>query len=222
LVCDGHIIGEKMAKIETYTLKTTAYASDIVIIADSQSTDADGDYRTKGQKINVINGLSGGTTDDIVTIDANDLPQDSGKAFETTITDDDTKVPTSGAVVDYVNPQNAQIPFTISLGGNAYTGTGIKKIQIPFAMNLTSVVLGSGTAPTGDVLTYDINYHASDPDSAVTIFSSNPSIAATSHTGNSTSFSISSLAKNGWIVIDCDNVGSTLPGAEITISLRQD
>jgi hypothetical protein len=113
-------------------------------------------------------------------------------------------------------------PFTFYLGGDAYTGTGIIKLQLPFAITATSVVLGAGTAPTGSSLTYDLNYHATDPDSSTTIFSVNPSITATNHTGSSSSFSTSSLAKNGWIVIDCDAIGSTLPGSDVTISIRQD
>jgi hypothetical protein len=118
-----------------------------------------------------------------------------------------------------VGIQNA---FTFYLGGDAYTGTGIIKLQLPFAITATSVVLGAGTAPTGSSLTYDLNYHATDPDSAATIFNTNPSISAASHTGNSSDLATTSLAKSGWIVVDCDAVGSTLPGTDVTISIRQD
>lgn len=107
----------------------------------------------------------------------------------------------------------------LTLEGNAYTGTGIVKIQIPYALTVSKVYLGAGTAPTGSALTYDVNYHASDPDSATSIFNTNPSIAATSHTGNSTDLATTSLAQFGWLVIDCDAVGSIESGADITIGI---
>jgi len=110
----------------------------------------------------------------------------------------------------------------IVLAGNAYTGTGLRKIRVPYAMTVAKVRLGAGTPGTGSGNnTYDVNYHATDPDSATSIFSSLPSLAAAAHTGESTSLSTTSLAAGGWLVIDCDAVTATTPAADVTIEILE-
>ena len=126
-----------------------------------------------------------------------------------------------GATGGPTPPASTSRSIQISLGGNAYTGTGIKKIRVPYAMTAAKVRVGSGTAPTGSSLTYDVNYHATDPDSAVTMCTTKPSVAATAHTGETTDLAITSLAAGGWLVIDCDAVGSTLPGSDTTIEILE-
>lgn len=184
-----------------------------------------------------IEALKGGTGSVAPTTTIEDLATDSGlvKASDTdtdpgSLTDKlvaGSNITLTLVTTGTAGEQEVEIASTASGGngsiqvllqGNAYTGTGIIKIRSG-ARTISKVRLGAGTPPTGSSVTVDVNYHATDPDSATSIFSSLPSIAATAHTGESTSLSTTSIADGGWFVIDIDAVGSTTPGTDITIEI---
>lgn len=162
----------------------------------------------------LINGASSKTIADLDTVtslSASDLLHVSVSGVDKNITQGNLL----SAVVT-----TQDITIQVLIGGNLYTGTDILGVAIRTpAMTVTKVRLGARTAPTGSVVTVDLNYHATDPDSAATIFSSNPSIAATAHTGESTSFSTSTFADGGFLLIDIDAVGSSTPGTGLTIEI---
>ena len=92
--------------------------------------------------------LAGGTA---LTADLADLNQIDGMTKETTVTDDDAKFPTSGAVVDYVAAQIApigglEVIATDAAFPNTQPAAGVV-ISIADAGGL--VVNGSGTSTTG-------------------------------------------------------------------------
>lgn len=92
--------------------------------------------------------ISGGTTNGIVLQDASGDVIDSGKTTQTTVTDDDTKVPTSGAVVDYVDANAGGREFlatfnttgTATIGTNTSVPAGTIRIEVLF-----NAVSGSGS-----------------------------------------------------------------------------
>lgn len=104
------------------------------------------------------------------------------------------------------------------------TGTAKVSFRMPFAMTLNAGNAGvraqAGTAPTGSTLIIDIN----EGDSPATILSTKLSIDA----GEKTSLSAASaavisdtaLADDALITIDFDQVGATIPGAGIKVTLR--
>ncbi len=114
------------------------------------------------------------------------------------------------------------VSIQATLKGNAYTGTAIATVRVPWAMTITDMRIGARTPPTGSSLSIDANYSATNPDSASplvnSILNSPPlSITAGNHTALGNVFAISSFAAGSWLVIDIDAVGSTLPGTDITI-----
>lgn len=97
------------------------------------------------------------------------------------------------------------------------TGTAKVTFRMPYAFTLTAVRASVTTAPTGSVLTVDINEGGS------TILSTKLTIDATEKTSTTAAtpavISDSSLADDAEITIDIDTVGSTIAGAGLKVWL---
>jgi len=97
------------------------------------------------------------------------------------------------------------------------TGTAKLTFRMPYAMTLTSVRASVGTAPTGSNLIVDINENGS------TILSTKLSIDAGQKTSTTAStppvISDSALADDAEITIDIDQIGSTIAGAGLKVTL---
>jgi hypothetical protein len=97
--------------------------------------------------------------------------------------------------------------------------TGVAKVtfRMPYAMTLTGVKASVTTAPTGAVLTVDIN------EGGTTILSTKLTIDATEKTSTTAAtpavISDSALAADAEITIDIDTVGSTVAGAGLKVTL---
>lgn len=97
------------------------------------------------------------------------------------------------------------------------TGTAKATFRMPFAMTLTAVRASVTTAPTGSVLTVDIN------ENGASILSTKITIDATEKTSTTAAtppvISDSSLADDAEITIDIDTVGSTVAGTGLKVWL---
>lgn len=97
--------------------------------------------------------------------------------------------------------------------------TGVAKVtfRMPYAFTLTAVRASVTTAPTGAVLTVDIN------EGGATILSTKLTIDATEKTSTTAAtppvISDSSLADDAEITIDIDTVGSTIAGTGLKVWL---
>lgn len=97
------------------------------------------------------------------------------------------------------------------------TGTAKTTFRMPYAFTLTGVRASVTTAPTGSVLTVDINEGGS------TILSTKLTIDATEKTSTTAAtaavISDTALADDAEITIDIDTVGSTVAGAGLKVTL---
>jgi len=97
------------------------------------------------------------------------------------------------------------------------TGTAVTTFRMPYAMTLTEVRASVTTAPTGSVLTVDIN------ESGTTILSTKITIDATEKTSETAAtppvISDTALANDAEITIDIDTIGSTVAGAGLKVYL---
>jgi hypothetical protein len=88
---------------------------------------------------------------------------------------------------------------------------------MPYAMTLTAVRASVNTAPTGSVLTVDIN------EAGTTILSTKLTIDASEKTSTTAAtpavISDSALADDAEITIDIDGVGSTIAGKGLKVWL---
>ena len=97
------------------------------------------------------------------------------------------------------------------------TGTGKVTFRMPYAFTVTGVRASVTTAPTGSVLTVDIN------EGGTSILSTKLTIDATEKTSETAAtaavISDSSLADDAEITIDIDGIGSTVAGAGLKVTL---
>jgi hypothetical protein len=97
------------------------------------------------------------------------------------------------------------------------TGNGKVTFRMPYAFTLTAVRASVTTAPTGSVLTVDINEAGSS------ILSTKLTIDATEKTSTTAAtaavMSDTSLADDAEITVDIDGVGSTVAGAGLKVTL---
>lgn len=97
------------------------------------------------------------------------------------------------------------------------TGTAKVTFRMPFAMTVTSVRLQVNTAPTGSVIIVDVK------EAGTTIFSSKPQIAISAFTsvGGAVPGTLSdtSLADDAEITINLDQIGSTIAGKGLKVTL---
>jgi hypothetical protein len=96
-------------------------------------------------------------------------------------------------------------------------GTAKLTFRMPCAMTVTSVRASVGTAPTGSTLIVDIN------ENGTSILSTKLSIDATEKTSTTAAtpavLSDSTLADDAEITIDIDQIGSTIAGAGLKVTL---
>tara|TARA_R110000824_G_scaffold8575_1_gene38810 strand:+ start:224 stop:655 length:432 start_codon:yes stop_codon:yes gene_type:complete len=97
------------------------------------------------------------------------------------------------------------------------TGTNVVRFRMPYTFTLTAVRASVNTAPTGSVLTVDINEGGS------TILSTKITIDASETTSTTAStppvISDSSLADDSIIGIDIDGIGSSNAGTGLKVTL---
>lgn len=110
------------------------------------------------------------------------------------------------------------IPIAVSDESTALTtGTAKVTFRMPFAFTLTAVRASVTTAPTGSVLTVDIN------EGGTSILSTKLTIDASEKTSTTAAtpavISDASLADDAEITIDIDAVGSTIAGSGLKVYL---
>lgn len=135
----------------------------------------------------------------------------------------------TGITVDATDPANPIVTATASAPVTAIpiaasdestaltTGTAKVTFRMPFAFTLTAVRASVKTAPTGSVLTVDIN------EGGASILSTKLTIDASEKTSTTAAtpavISDTDLADDAEITIDIDKVGSTVAGAGLKVYL---
>lgn len=108
--------------------------------------------------------------------------------------------------------------FSFPITGKLVVGTNLTNVLIaPKALTINKAFAYVKTAPTGASLIIDINKNGS------TIWSTQANrltIAAAAQTGSQTSFDVTALAEGDILTLDIDQIGSTLPGEDLTVEIR--
>lgn len=97
------------------------------------------------------------------------------------------------------------------------TGTGKVTFRMPYALTLTSVRASTKTAPTGAALIVDINEDGSSVLSTKLTIDAGEKTSTTAATA--AVISDSALADDAEITIDVDQVGSTIAGTDLIVTL---
>lgn len=109
--------------------------------------------------------------------------------------------------------------FALALGTPAQTGTNLTNaIIIPTGTHrINKAWIYAKTAPTGAALIYDINLNGT------TIWATQGNriqLAAASQSANQTSFDTTVPVAGDLMTVDCDQIGSTLAGQDVTIEVE--
>ncbi len=161
-IADAQITTAKIADSAVTTAKiadsnvTTAKIQDAAVTTAKIASNAVTTDKIADSELSTLAGMQSGTASKLadstaLTADIADLNQIDGMAKQTTITDDDTKFPTSGAVVDYVAAQLEPFGGFEAIANevsfpNTQPPSGVA-ISIADAAGI--VVNGSGTSTTG-------------------------------------------------------------------------
>lgn len=122
----------------------------------------------------------------------------------------------------YIPVAGTGMPVVIQIAASDTTtpitaGNGKVTFRMPFAMTLTAVRASDSTAPTGSSIVIDIN------ESGTTVLSTKLSIDATEKTSTTAAtppvISDSALADDAEMTIDFDQVGSTIAGVGVIVTL---
>lgn len=103
-------------------------------------------------------------------------------------------------------------PF--SRAGTLAVDTGKGRFTLPAAATIVGVTAAVSTAPTGASVIVDVNKNGT------TIFSTQgnrPTIPASSFASSTAVPDITSLAVGDYLTVDVDQVGSTIPGADLVV-----
>lgn len=171
-------------------------------------------------------GIDGYITPDTLNgfMDPSVIPFENSGFTSNNVYDAIVEAATDGGSVSSVNGDTGVVivaaPIIIACSDETTaltTGTAKVTFRMPYAFTLTAVRASVTTAPTGSVLTVDIN------ESGSTILSTKITIDATEKTSTTAAtppvISDSSLADDAEITIDIDTVGSTIAGAGLKVML---
>ena len=101
--------------------------------------------------------------------------------------------------------------------GTLSTGTGTFRLPTDGTYTVVGTRLMVGTAPTGANLIIDVNKNGT---TIYTTQANRPSITAGSNSGGPGSTpDVTSLAAGDYLTIDIDQVGSTVAGADLTVTI---
>lgn len=106
---------------------------------------------------------------------------------------------------------------TFSVSGAVATATGAHRLYVEGNYTIVSVRASVGTAPTGASLIVDVNKNGT---TIFTTQSNRPTIAASGNTDLADAIEVSSLASGDYLTVDVDQVGSTVAGANLTVTVQ--
>ena len=114
-----------------------------------------------------------------------------------------------------IAPGSTPWPIIFSSGDVALTvSTGTGRLKFPFAATLVSATATCGVAPTGANVIVDVNRNSTS------MFSTKPVIVATNQDGVKQAASVTAIVSGDVLTVDVDQIGSTLPGENLTVILE--
>lgn len=107
--------------------------------------------------------------------------------------------------------------YTFSVTGALTTQTGKSRIYLEGNYVVETIRAAVNTAPTGASLIVDVNKNGT---TIYTTQSARPTIAASGFTATGNSPAITTFAAGDYMTVDVDQVGSTVAGSDLTVTVR--
>lgn len=108
--------------------------------------------------------------------------------------------------------------FVFTKQGSLSVASGVSRLYLDESYVIYQVRASVNTAPTGASIIVDVNKNGT---TIFTTQSRRPTIAASGFTAtNGTPIEVTALAAGDYLTIDIDQVGSTIPGSDLTVNVR--
>ena len=104
-----------------------------------------------------------------------------------------------------------------SVGGELVVGPGTFRLPFPYSARIISVKTAVAVAPTGAAVICDVNKNGT---TIFTTQANRPSIPATSNLSQIALPDVIELASADYLTVDIDQIGSTLPGEDLTVTVQ--
>lgn len=111
----------------------------------------------------------------------------------------------------------APYSMVFTVPGTLVVGTGAARWPIHRPITIANVRANANTAPTGAAILVDVNKNGT------TIFTTQgnrPSIAVSTNEDNTATPDVTTATTNDYITVDVDQVGSTVAGANLTVTIE--
>lgn len=106
---------------------------------------------------------------------------------------------------------------TFAITGTVAAATGRSRVYMEGTYSVVSVRASVNTAPTGASLICDVNKNGT---TIYTTQANRPTIAASAFTATANSPDVTTLAAGDYLTVDVDQVGSTMAGSDLTVTIR--
>lgn len=107
--------------------------------------------------------------------------------------------------------------YTFSVTGTVAVAVGKSRIYLEGNYTVDTVRTAVNTAPTGAALIVDVNKNGT---TIYTTQTARPQIAAAANSANGNSPAVTTYVAGDYITVDVDQVGSTVAGADLTVTVR--
>jgi hypothetical protein len=107
--------------------------------------------------------------------------------------------------------------YTFAITGTVAVATGKSRIYLEGSYVVETVRAAVNTQPTGAALIVDVNKNGT---TIYTTQSGRPSISASSNSATGNSPDVTTFASGDYMQVDVDQVGSTVAGADLTVTVR--
>jgi len=126
-------------------------------------------------------------------------------------------MPTWKKLIESGDTTTIKTTLTFAVVGTLAVGTDkAPTILAPCTLTIVKVKLVVKTAPSGAAIIVDVNKNG------ITIFTTQanrPQITAGQYTGDSGTPNVTNLAEGDKLIIDIDQIGSTIAGADLTVEV---
>lgn len=108
-------------------------------------------------------------------------------------------------------------PLVFTVPGALTVAAGVKRLYVGKALTVANITAGVNTAPTGASILVDVNKNGT---TMFTTQGNRPTIAASGFSDAASVPDVTSLAAGDYITIDVDQIGSTIAGSNLVVSIE--
>ena len=116
-----------------------------------------------------------------------------------------------------VHPLPTIETYTLAVQGTLIVATGKSRVYLEGSYAVESIRTAVNTAPTGAAVLVDVNKNGT---TLYTTQGNRPSIAISGFSATGNRPDVKTFAAGDYLSVDVDQVGSTIPGSDLTVTVR--